>query len=59
MRGKVAKLGQGCPKVSLSQDRLPIVTESWRKSAGIRDVNLPGPYRNTLRAVNDVFEISL
>ncbi len=24
MRGKGAKLGEGCPKVRLSQDRLPI-----------------------------------
>jgi hypothetical protein len=43
VRGKRAKLGEGCPKVRLSQDRLPKVTESRRKSAGIRDVNLPGP----------------
>ncbi len=35
MRGKGVKLGEGCPKVRLSQDRLPIVTESRRKSAEI------------------------
>ncbi len=51
MRGKGAKLGEGCPKVSLGQDRLPnraILANFCHKQksegvAEIQDVNLPGP----------------
>ncbi len=28
MRGEVTKLGEGCPKVRLSQDRMPILSPS-------------------------------
>ena len=30
MRGKGTKLGEGCPKVRLSQDRMPILGEGER-----------------------------
>ncbi len=52
MRGKGAKLGEGCPKVRLGQDRLPNRAHladfhqgsgNLRGVAEIRAVNLPGP----------------
>ncbi len=34
MRGKGTKLGEGCPKVRLSQDRMPILGEGERDQKG-------------------------
>ncbi len=34
MRGKGTKLGEGCPKVRLSQDRMPILGEGERDQEG-------------------------
>ncbi len=34
MRGKGTKLGEGCPKVRLSQDRMPILGEGERDYEG-------------------------
>ena len=34
MRGKGTKLGEGCPKVRLSQDRMPILVLGERTKRG-------------------------
>ncbi len=53
MRGKGAKLGEGCPRVRLGQDRLPNRAHlaDFRHGSGnrwgvaeIKDINLPGPH---------------
>ena len=36
-RGKGTKLGEGCPKVRLSQDRMPILGEGERDLEGARN----------------------
>jgi hypothetical protein len=37
VRGKGTKLGEGCPKVRLSQDRMPILGEGERDLEGARN----------------------
>ncbi len=35
MRGKGTKLGERCPKVRLSQDRMPIIPKKIQKKSGL------------------------